>query len=157
MYTLGTALAVYSAWMLVRALGSGKAVWWVGYALTVAAFLYTHNYALFAVLAQVCFLAGYFFWWHRRHPRALLRSPEVMRACCALGGAALAYLPWVPVMLRQSERRQGRLLDRTSSRLDGSQCVVRSVLSPQYRPTARRLDDDRSLRGPCAGARCAWL
>lgn len=109
MYMLGTALAAFSTWMLVRALRAERGgAWWVGYGLTAAAFMYTHNYALFSVLAQGCFVGGYFVWRHEGNLAALFRSNSFWLACAGLGGAVLLYLPWLPVLLEQTSRvREG--------------------------------------------------
>jgi uncharacterized membrane protein len=106
MYTLGTALAAFSGWLLLRALsrpaaGAGP---WAAYAVATAMFAYTHPYALFSIAAQAVFAFG------SVAARNRWRLADVRRDRRALG-LLLSYLaafalwaPWLPVLLGQ--RRQ---------------------------------------------------
>jgi hypothetical protein len=70
MYALGAFLTALSSWILLRALrASGSEpstlnprrsvkLSWTAYGISVAAFLYTHNYAFFTVAAQALFVAA---------------------------------------------------------------------------------------------------
>ena len=107
MYTLGTALVVFSTWMLVRALRErDRPGWWIGYALTAAGLMYTHNYGLFSVAAQGCFVYGYFLWQYYHGPTPPWRSKSFWWAFLSVTTAVALYLPWVPVLLRQTRRVQ---------------------------------------------------
>src|SRR5262249_55883844 len=61
MYSLGTALVAFSSWSLLIALqaNSGRLWKWLLFALISVLFLYTHNYALFSLVAQALFVIGY--------------------------------------------------------------------------------------------------
>jgi hypothetical protein len=107
MYMLGTALAVLSSWMLVRSLrDQASAAWSCAYALTAAAFMYSHNYALFSVLAQGCFAVGYLTWRRGQGSADASRARVLWRIGLGLAGAAALYLPWLPTLLQQSGQVQ---------------------------------------------------
>lgn len=100
MYTLGTALVVWSSWCLLRALQRDDRRWYALYVLTAAALMYTHNYGLFTVLGQGVFVAAYFVC---QGPQALA-SRRFGKAAAALAVAGGAYLPWLPVLVAQKQR-----------------------------------------------------
>lgn len=96
MYTLGTFLVAWSSYFLARALdleGETAKKYWLAYALTICAALYTHYYLLFSVGAQGIFILLYFF----RHKRL----KDLGGAIAAYTGAAILYLPWLPTLLYQ--------------------------------------------------------
>jgi mannosyltransferase len=104
MYTLGTALAVFSSWALFRALRTDKTWGWLLYATLALAFAYTHYFAVFSLAAQGLFAAGYV--WVRAGRRVTrmwgLRSTRY--ALLAAVGVVIGYLPWVPVFVRQKSQ-----------------------------------------------------
>jgi hypothetical protein len=108
MYTLGTALAVFSSWTLVRALTSqrNRFRWWAAYSVLAAAFLYTHNYALFTFVGQAVYVLGRFLAEARFHLRTLSRSRRLWEAATAIAAGAWLYMPWFPVLLQQKNRVQ---------------------------------------------------
>ena len=97
MYTLGTFLIIWSSYFLTRALESEhKYKYWLGYALTVAAALYTHYYLLFSVAAQGLFLLIY-----------ALRNrtfSDLAKGTAAYAAVLVCYLPWIPTLLQQIQR-----------------------------------------------------
>jgi mannosyltransferase len=106
MYTLGTALAALSGWLLLRALfrpgfGFGR---WVGYALAVVLFAYTHPYTLFSIAAQAAFGFGYVAVRDGGRPAAVCRDARARGLLLSYLAALVLWLPWLPVLLRQ--RRQ---------------------------------------------------
>ena len=56
MYSMAAFLSVASSWLLLRGLASPQRRWWIGYAISGSALLYTHNYGVFTVFGQACFL-----------------------------------------------------------------------------------------------------
>ena len=100
MYTLATALVLWSSWFLLRAIRTDSGYWWFGYVVLAAASLYTHNYALFSVLGQGIFaftLRAATFW----------RTGQYFVLTRAVVGPLTAvwlYLPWLPVLLQQKQR-----------------------------------------------------
>ncbi len=100
MYSLGTALAVFSAWALLRALRAPQTVFrpWLLYAVLALLFAYTHYYALFTLAAHALFAAGYLLVESRGRPRA------VGHALAAAGLVVLGWLPWLPSFLAQREQ-----------------------------------------------------
>jgi hypothetical protein len=98
-YTIGTFLAIGSSYFLWKGLTNGRWRWWLAYALTAAAFAYTHHYALLTIAAQACFAAVWaarVLWKERRRGTIL-----VCRGLCAGTILAALYLPWLPVLFRQ--------------------------------------------------------
>jgi mannosyltransferase len=105
MYSLATALISFNAWFLVRALSTPNAKpWWAIYAITSAAMLYTHNYALFTFAGEGVFLGIYFAFQAGCSPARLWASMSFRQACVALAAAGCIYLPWVPTLLTQARR-----------------------------------------------------
>jgi mannosyltransferase len=108
MYSQGVFLAVFSAWLLLRALRcrhSGE-LWWSAYGLSVAAFCYTHYYAFFTVFAQALFVAGHLLVRACRHGWRTTWPP----AAGFLFAAALAfilYTPWLPILSAQVRAVRG--------------------------------------------------
>lgn len=89
MYMLVTLLGVLSTYCFVRVLGDDRRWWhWVGYVVSSALALHTHNFAVFLVFSQNLYFAMYF----RRYRRILagwlvatvvvlkLYSPEIYRS-----------------------------------------------------------------------------
>jgi len=100
MYTLGTFLALWSSYFLVKALESENlhAKYWIGYTLTIAAALYTHYYLVFTIAAQGLFLLIY-----------CLRYRDGKKFIAGMAsyiGAAILYIAWVPTFLAQIARVQ---------------------------------------------------
>ncbi len=63
MYTMGTAFAVLSGWLLLRILRTGSGVWaWTAYGFSALGLLNSHHYGLFSVGAQAVFLGLYLVW-----------------------------------------------------------------------------------------------
>jgi mannosyltransferase len=63
MYTMGTAFAALSAWLLLRILRTGGGTWaWTAYGLSVLGLLNSHHYGLFSFGAQAAFLGLYLIW-----------------------------------------------------------------------------------------------
>jgi len=76
-------LTCLSTLCLLNALKTPKAAWWVAYALSLAAVVYTHYTGIFVLAAQTLWAL----WYHRPHRRPLLLTSA---------GAVLLYLPWLP-------------------------------------------------------------
>jgi mannosyltransferase len=102
MYSLGVLLASSSAWLLLRALRSSahKEIWWLAYGLVIAAFSYTHYYAILTICAQVIFVVG----------DIVVRSfhSSIRRNLASIFGLAFAgalllllYSPWLPILWQQ--------------------------------------------------------
>ena len=83
-------LALLAALALVRALDTGRTGWWVVYAISACLILYTHYMGVFVVVA----MAAWSFWTQREHLRRLLWAHAAI---------AIAYLPWLPSFIVQSD------------------------------------------------------
>lgn len=84
-YSLVLCLVLVSSLALVRALQTGRAAWWVVYAVASCAAMYAHYPALFVLVAQ--------FGW------AFATRAEARRALLAANlAAAVGYLPWLPTL-----------------------------------------------------------
>lgn len=104
MYSLGTALAAISSWLLLRLirLGHPPRLWWA-YGAAVAAFLHIHHYALFTLAAQAVFLALYLVWLIGLDAKAEART-LARQGIIVAGAVALAYLPALVLLRVQAER-----------------------------------------------------
>ena len=82
-YELLAFLGALSALLLLKALDSGRAGWWLGWALASAAVMYTHYTGVFVVLAGF----GWACWSHRDRLRRLFGWAAL---------SALFFVPWIP-------------------------------------------------------------
>ena len=106
MYSLGTALSLFSSWLLLRALFSerpkGRA--WTLYALAGLLFAYTHYFALFSLFAQFFFAAAIILHAARWKLRAVLRDARLRWLASAGAVMAAGWSPWLSVFLQQRQR-----------------------------------------------------
>jgi uncharacterized membrane protein len=87
-YELLVLVSLWSCLFLARAVRERDRMWWALWAAASAVNLYTHNYAVFLLIAQALWCA---FALHRR------REP-----LAALAVVALAYAPWIVFALKQT-------------------------------------------------------
>lgn len=91
MYGLLALTGIASVYFLLRAVDTQRRRWWLLWAGSVAACLYSFYYAGFVLIGEFAWL-----WWKtRRRPR--LTRPALRAACLGV----ILYLPWLPVMLLQ--------------------------------------------------------
>lgn len=100
MYTLATALLVWSSWFLLRAIRLDSIRWYVAYAFAAAALMYTHNYGLFSAFGQGLFVVVYY----PMQSWKSVATPRFWRAVLGPLTALWLYLPWLPVLLQQRRR-----------------------------------------------------
>jgi uncharacterized membrane protein len=104
MYSMGVLLSLASSWFIINALQDKSVLWWWGYAFAATLFLYSHNYALFTVPAQVAAAIPHVIFSYKSQRRAcLLRRPLIaVISCVAL------YAPWISSLHSQiTEVKQG--------------------------------------------------
>ena len=89
-YALAMALGLLSTIALLRAIDHGGLPWWVAYAAASCAAMYTHYTVAFLLAAQLA-------WAFVAHPSA--RRPLI----AANAAAAVAFLPWLPGLLEDSD------------------------------------------------------
>jgi len=101
MYSLATALTLWSSYLLVRALRSrdDRAAIWIAYTIVATMLAYTHYYGLFALGAQYVYALGYR--WSLGRVGVIDRVSPVMLSAC---GLSLAFQPWLPYFLEQRDR-----------------------------------------------------
>lgn len=106
MYTLGTFLLLMSSYLLLKGLESNRRKFWVWYALTATACLYTHYFLFFSVAAQILYIL-YHLYKIEGLKLAALKSPKFINT--ALTGVLMLvlYLPWLPSFIEQNQRVQG--------------------------------------------------
>jgi len=85
MYALVAGLSLGALYCFLRALHSGDWRWWVAYALTTVAGLYTHFYAVFLLPAELLYLAV-----HSWRDRSV-----AWRGLLAWGVSLLSFAPWL--------------------------------------------------------------
>ncbi len=139
MYTLGTALALFSSWALLRALRAQpqRLGWWLLYAALGTAFIYTHYYALFTVAAQGIFVIAWLLLMTRGRVGELIQSKRVWYALTAAIVSFIAFLPWLPTFLRQNGQVQQSFWIGTINRWS-----VPDTLYRMWVPTAGYLAHD---------------
>jgi len=128
MYSMAALLSVASSWLLLRGLASSQRRWWIGYVISALALLYTHNYGVFTVFGQTCFLIGLF---ARKivsrcnapianqsvtskvgitlrvmncDSSAEHRSFPFIPPIAAMIAICVAFLPWLSVLLKQTKQ-----------------------------------------------------
>jgi uncharacterized membrane protein len=104
MYSLGTALAALSSWLLLRVIreSRGRRLW-VAYGFSLALLPYAHHYGLFTVAAQFLFLGLYVL--YLTSLGEFERARPIIRAAIAVGAiAAVAYLPGLDILTTQAGR-----------------------------------------------------
>ncbi len=106
MYGLGMLLAALSAWLVLRAMRAARPWrWWTACGAVAALFLYTHHFALFALLAQAVYVAAVAVGGLRqrgayeRRDRAKTHAAGLL---LAVGVAFALYSPWLPVFHHQA-------------------------------------------------------
>lgn len=93
MYSLGAALALLSAYCMLKAINCRRKIWWIAYALTLSAYLYCHYFSLLSIAAQALALA-------LASRYSITRG--VMKSACVTSGIALAVVvPWLAVLWKQ--------------------------------------------------------
>lgn len=101
MYGLGVFLTVATATLLTLACNSkhSRSVWWLFYTLCAAAFVHTHNYALFTVFAQLIYSVCF----SRRlaNISKTLGRAHLLFSGSAFCGVFICFLPWLWVLLEQ--------------------------------------------------------
>ena len=97
MYSLILLLSLVVAGAFVRAFVLGRRRWAPVFSVSLAAALYTHNWALFLTLAALAAL-GWCVWSQPAPERRRLARDGAL----AFAGAAVLYLPWVPTLLYQA-------------------------------------------------------
>ncbi len=109
MYTLGTALALWSTYVLLKAIRTQHSEsfgWWMLYAVSAALLAYTHYYAFFTLVGHAIFVAGFFLVQTRGRIGELIQSSSFWYAVISAFLAALLYLPWLPTFLSQNGQVQ---------------------------------------------------
>jgi len=109
MYSLGTALVMFSSWLLVRALSARptRGLPWMMYMLVGLLFAYTHYSALFSLAAQCLFAIVFLMCDVRWNLKSLLKDAKFRWFALAYSGMAAGCSPWLPVFLEQRRRIGG--------------------------------------------------
>ena len=99
MYAMVALWVLLATYFLVKALDAKRATWWwIGYSLAIAAALYTHYYAVFAIAGHWLYVAT-----RSRKSGQGLRSGSWWASNIA---AAALFAPWVPSAYSQFKRVQ---------------------------------------------------
>jgi len=92
-YELLVLFSLWSCYFLARALDGGDARAWAAFSAFTLANLYTHNYALFLLLAQCAWI------WLEARRDSTVRGPALK----AVGAAVLGYAPWLIFAWHQTQ------------------------------------------------------
>lgn len=114
MYTLGTFLALASTWFLLKAYRAAskpsdvttQAAWWILYAITAAAFAYTHYFAFFTIAAHAIFILGIVIKKTKGRIGEIMQWPITYLAAAAAVLATVLYIPWIPTFIQQNMQVQ---------------------------------------------------
>lgn len=103
MYALGTALAAFSAWTLLRAIDPSRRRWgrWLGFAAVTILFAYSHNFALLTIVTEAAMVA----WWLCERSggsvRQTVRQKAFAPAVVAFVLVAIGFGLWLPSLRAQ--------------------------------------------------------
>jgi len=108
MYSLGAFLIIISSYFLLKALERKKSplLWWTLYTISIIAGIYTHYYIFFSILAQGIFLLYYIFKKSRFNISLWLKNQNFQLGAIAYLTAAISFLPWLKIFLRQLNQVQ---------------------------------------------------
>ncbi|MBS0201418.1 MAG: glycosyltransferase family 39 protein [Planctomycetes bacterium] len=106
MYALGSALTLWSSWILLRALRhpDSHSGLWFGYGIMASALAYTHYYGLFILLAQFLFATGdrlYRKVWKTADPPSRAALLPVLITFVLVG---MSWSPWLPEFLAHRQQ-----------------------------------------------------
>jgi mannosyltransferase len=105
MYTMGTFLALFSSYLLLKALESRTKKAWLFYGISAAAMLYTHYYLMFSVLAQGLYALYVIF--KRGEWKIAFKNNQLVNLLMAAVFGVILYSPWLPAFMEQLSRVQG--------------------------------------------------
>lgn len=94
MYTLLPLLALLSIWTLYDATRYNMRRYWLGWVVTSALMMYTHNWGILVFVAENLYVAWH---WIARDRRTAVFGSWIASAA----GAGLLYLPWLPTLITQ--------------------------------------------------------
>lgn len=97
MYTLAAALSLGMLWALQHRR-------WVIFALTAIALAYTHYYGLLLIAATSLWLLGYLLISTHARLGELVTNRQFWQGLAAYLAVIIAYLPWLPTVLRQTKQ-----------------------------------------------------
>lgn len=97
MYTLAAALSLGMLWALQQRR-------WVIFSLTAIALTYTHYYGLLVIVATCAWFLGYLLISTRARLGEMLATRTLWYGLGSYAAIALAYLPWLPVLVRQTKQ-----------------------------------------------------
>jgi hypothetical protein len=133
MYALAAALTVFSSWALLRALRSpARLRRWLLYGVLALLLAYTHYYGLFTLAAQGLFVAGALLVRAGWCPAALLRERAFWYAVLTAGLVVVAWLPWLPVFLRQHAQVKANFWSPSPTWWDVADLWYRMFFFPEY-------------------------
>lgn len=106
MYTLGAFLLMFSSWMLVVAIQSGRWRDWIFYGVLAGLALQTHYFLMFSVFAQAVYLVAVLIWSNRAKVGDLFKGRLFKASLVAYAVAFLVFLPWLSTFLKQFNQVQ---------------------------------------------------
>lgn len=100
-YAMGAAFCVLASICLLNALRTNRFLSWAGFVVSATALCYTHYFGVIVIASQVLYSACFIL---RRNlgDSTFPRRCAIGRLSVATIAIAIAYLPWMPIMLRQA-------------------------------------------------------
>jgi mannosyltransferase len=131
MYTLGTALGVFSSWEMFRALNASvpSIRTWCVYGLLALLFAYTHYYGLFSIAAQGLFIIGYLS--VRRRDNFPLEWRSLLCVACAWAIVLVGFSLWLPVLLSQRSQVQRDFWTTPVTAIDVANVCYQMLVEPE--------------------------
>jgi hypothetical protein len=132
MYTLATALAVFSSWAMFRAKSSGFLWWWITYSILAILLAYTHYYGLFTIAAQGAFLLGFVLSQVNWNWYDLIRRSDFWHTLLAMVLVTLCWLPWLPTFLQQRGQVQADYWTKPVTLSDVGRLCYTMFVKPEH-------------------------
>lgn len=108
MYTLGMVLAIFSSLALFIGIRKQSFFWFAVYGLLAAAFMYTHYYALFTILAQILAVSAIILWQTKARIGEIAHTRIFWGMLLSVFVAFLIFAPWLPEFMQQRSQVQAQ-------------------------------------------------
>ncbi len=106
MYTLSAFFIVISTFFLMKALETKKIKFWLFYAISASAAIYSHYYTVFWIMAQAVYLTYWIFRETKFNIISWFKNKDFQFGLGSFGLITVSFLPWITIFLKQLNRVQ---------------------------------------------------